>query len=70
MKEISAIPAKDELILEQEKNNRPWMLFEWCCEPDSLLTSWFEQHGHGAIRLGLPDHDLRLNNLVDAVIDT
>eukprot|EP00972_Heterocapsa_arctica_P072234 10668657-Heterocapsa_arctica.AAC.1 len=70
MKEITAIPSGELKLEQKEMNDRPWMLFEWCCEPDSRLSAWFEQHGHGAIRLGLPEHDLRQASVVDAVVDT
>eukprot|EP00972_Heterocapsa_arctica_P072490 10705347-Heterocapsa_arctica.AAC.1 len=40
-------------------NEKPWRLYEWACEPNSLLSKWFDDAGHSAVRLYLPAHDLR-----------
>ena len=58
-----------ENIAAVDIEQRPWMLFDWCCEAESRLTDWFRQHGHAAMRLGLPDFDLSDENVVNVVID-
>eukprot|EP00972_Heterocapsa_arctica_P064562 9527133-Heterocapsa_arctica.AAC.1 len=35
-------------------STRPRMLVEWCCEQNSRLASWFDNHGHASLRLCLP----------------
>eukprot|EP00972_Heterocapsa_arctica_P109434 16114434-Heterocapsa_arctica.AAC.1 len=35
------------------------MLYEWACEGNGRLARWFDQAGYGAVRLHLPEHDLR-----------
>jgi hypothetical protein len=44
------------------------VLFEWCCEPDSLLSQEFEHQGGMAIRLGLPQFDMSQLSTVRSVI--
>ncbi len=34
-------------------------LFEYCCADDSLLAQWFLNHKREALRLCLPDYDMR-----------
>eukprot|EP00972_Heterocapsa_arctica_P035005 5152261-Heterocapsa_arctica.AAC.1 len=38
-KEVDSVHAEDESEEKVKNNDRPWMLFEWCCEADSLLSS-------------------------------
>ena len=57
MKEADALAARGT-----------WHLFEWCCEPDSLLSAWFQNHGQAATRLGLPQHDMSLRESVQKVV--
>ena len=57
MKEADALAARGT-----------WHLFEWCCEPDSLLSAWFQDHGQAATRLGLPQHDMSLRESVQKVV--
>ena len=48
---------------------RPWMLYEWACEGNSRLARWFVHEGHGAVRLHLPDHDLRDHECVSRLVE-
>ena len=48
---------------------RPWYLFEYACERDSRLATWFETHGHAATRLCLPEFDLRESQTIKEVGD-
>eukprot|EP00972_Heterocapsa_arctica_P082690 12183485-Heterocapsa_arctica.AAC.1 len=41
------------------------MLIEWCCEKNSRLADWFVRHGHAALRLSLPEWDMRSEGRVD-----
>ena len=45
-----------------------WVLFEWCCEQDSLLSAWFLRNHQGASRLGLPTADLNNHDVVLQVL--
>ena len=46
----------DNVILAVEEPQ--WHVVEYCCEPDSKLSTWFAERGHTVTRLGLPDRDL------------
>jgi hypothetical protein len=47
--------------------SRP-VLVEYCCEPDSKLSNIWMQGRGGALRLGLPDFDLRRDSVIRQVI--
>ena len=46
----------DNVIMTVEEPQ--WHVVEYCCEPDSKLSTWFAERGHTVTRLGLPDRDL------------
>ena len=49
------------------RRSRTKHLFEWCCEPDSLLMQeWLRGNRHG-VRLALPDYDLSRAGVVNRV---
>ena len=60
------IPAQ---IAEVKETKKPWMLYEWACEPDSALAEWFMNAGHAACRLHLPRWDLRDPHRIEELID-
>ena len=45
-------------------------LFEYCCEPDSVLSSKYAAHGGKIFRLGLPRFDLSRPSVVSSVVVT
>eukprot|EP00972_Heterocapsa_arctica_P102371 15083097-Heterocapsa_arctica.AAC.1 len=45
------------------------MLVEWCCEKNSRSADWFVRHGHAALRLSLPEWDVRSEGRVDDVLE-
>ena len=58
-----------DLMMFEERvdRQRPWMMFEWVCERNSKLAERFENHGHEALRLCLPEWDLRKDSALDLV---
>ena len=50
--------------IDQEK----WCLIEWACEPTSVLSAWFLDHGHDAIRLTRDVIDLSAASAVRKVM--
>lgn len=60
--------AGQSTLQEMNAVEGPWLLLEWCCEKTSRLSSWFTQNGHAAIRLGLPEWDLRDPDRVSLVV--
>ena len=62
------LPVKlDTDISAALTEKRSTMLYEWCCEPDSKLSQWFIDHGHGARRLCLPKYDMSKVEVVEAI---
>ena len=61
------LPIKMDTEDHVRTQDRPMMLYEWCCEPDSELSEWFLKHGHGARRLCLPKYDMSKTEVVEAI---
>ena len=61
----AAVEQKEMIMAALEV---PCRLVEWCCEHNSALTEWVTAHGGTAMRLGLPDHDMRDEREVRDVI--
>ena len=62
------LPVKlDTGISAALTETRPMMLYRRCCEPDSKLSQWFIDHGHGARRLCFPKYDMSKVEIVEVI---
>ena len=59
---------RDKDAKDQEPVDRPWVLLEWACEPDSRLSAWFLMHGQQAVRLTKDNVDLARPGAVARVL--
>ena len=69
--ESKEVDEQKNLMLEQVKNRKNQIskkiLIEVCCYEKSRMSTFFQKRGGGAIRLGLPKHDLSERTTVEAV---
>jgi hypothetical protein len=71
LEEERRIMEQKDLMLEQVKQREDFkektILFEVCCNEDSRMSSHMRKRGSGAIRIGLPKHDMMKTATLEAL---
>ena len=57
--EVCAVEWESNVqVMDPSASECKWLLVEYCCEPDSLLSQWFFDHQQAITRLSLPGQDV------------